>query len=92
MNLILSRGAGSDFISPGESSGYNSAASSINGDQSPMQNGKQKRLSIVREEIMDVIDERYNADIDLFLFLNLLSGTEKQLSYSLSGAVWWLAV
>ena len=66
LNLIISRGAGSDFISPGESSGYNSAASSINGDQSPMQNGKQKRLSIVREEIMDVIDERYNADIVLF--------------------------
>lgn len=59
LNLIISRGAGSDFISPGESSGYNSAASSINGDQSPMQNGKQKRLPVVREEMIDVIDERY---------------------------------
>jgi hypothetical protein len=58
LNLIISRGAGSDFISPGESSGYNSAASSINGDQSPLQNGKQKRLSVVREEMIDVIDER----------------------------------
>ena len=60
LNLIISRGAGSDFISPGESSGYNSAASSINGDQSPaLQNGKQKRLSVVREEMVDIIDERY---------------------------------
>nr|CAH0110013.1 unnamed protein product [Daphnia galeata] len=58
LNLIISRGAGSDFISPGESSGYNSAASSVNGDQSPLQNGKQKRLSVVREEMIDVIDER----------------------------------
>ena len=62
LNLIISRGAGSDFISPGESSGYNSAASSINGDQSPLQNGKQKRLSIVREEMIDVIDERLSID------------------------------
>ncbi|XP_059352087.1 harmonin-like isoform X1 [Daphnia carinata] len=58
LNLIISRGAGSDFISPGESSGYNSAASSVNGDQSPLQNGKQKRLSVVREEMIDVVDER----------------------------------
>lgn len=62
LNLIISRGAGSDFISPGESSGYNSAASSINGDQSPTQNGKQKRLSVVREEMIDVIDERLSID------------------------------
>lgn len=59
LNLIISRGAGNDFISPGESSGYNSATSSINGDQSPaLRNGKLKRLSVVREEIMDIIDER----------------------------------
>ncbi len=59
LNLVISRGAGSDFISAAdESSGYNSATSSINGDQSPMQNGQLKRLSIVREEIIDVIDER----------------------------------
>lgn len=60
LNLVISRGAGSDFISTAadESSGYNSATSSINGDQSPMQNGQLKRLSIVREEIIDVVDER----------------------------------
>ena len=63
LNLIISRGAGSDFINNSpttgdSSSGYNSATSSINGDQSPMQNGQLKRLSVVREEINDVIDER----------------------------------
>lgn len=72
LNLIISRGAGSDFISPGESSGYNSAASSINGDSSPMQNGKQKRLSVVREEMIDVIDERLNIFFSSFLFFFFL--------------------
>lgn len=57
LNLIVAKGTGTDFISPGESSGYNSASSSVNGDQSPVQTEK-KRLSVVREEIIDVIDER----------------------------------
>ena len=57
LNLVVAKGAGADFISPGESSGYNSAASSINGDHSPVQNDK-KRLSVVREEIIDIVDER----------------------------------
>lgn len=50
LELVVRPGAGSDMF-PGESSGYNSSASSVNGDQSPCWgDSAAKRLSIVREE------------------------------------------
>lgn len=52
LELIIRKGAGLDLF-PGESSGYNSSASSIAGDQSP-ETWPNKRLSIVKEE--SVID------------------------------------
>ena len=69
LNLIISRGAGCDFIPPGESSGYNSAGSSINGDHSPTAKGK-KRLSVVREEIIDIIDDRFVQFVNIFVDSN----------------------
>uniref|UniRef100_A0A1Q3EVX3 Putative pdz domain-containing protein n=1 Tax=Culex tarsalis TaxID=7177 RepID=A0A1Q3EVX3_CULTA len=50
LELVVRPGAGIDMF-PGESSGYNSSASSVNGDQSPCWgDSAAKRLSIVREE------------------------------------------
>ncbi|ETN58810.1 harmonin [Anopheles darlingi] len=50
LELIVRPSAGLDLF-PGESSGYNSSASSVNGDQSPCWGDQtSKRLSIVREE------------------------------------------
>ncbi|KAL7030819.1 hypothetical protein ACKWTF_006798 [Chironomus riparius] len=49
LELFIQPGAGLDLF-PSESSGYNSSASSVTGDQSPCWNEAAKRLSIVREE------------------------------------------
>lgn len=48
LELVVVKGAGVDLF-PGESSGYNSSASSLAGDQSP-DTWPHKRLSVVREE------------------------------------------
>lgn len=57
LNLIVRKAAGSELF-PGESSGYNSSASSVTGDQSPSWSDS-KRLSIVKEENLD-LGERLN--------------------------------
>lgn len=57
LNLIVRKSAGSELF-PGESSGYNSSASSVTGDQSPSWSDS-KRLSIVKEENLD-LGERLN--------------------------------
>lgn len=50
LEMFIRPGAGLDLF-PGESSGYNSSASSVTGDQSPCWGDQSaKRLSIVREE------------------------------------------
>lgn len=50
LDLLVRTAAGVDLF-PGESSGYNSSASSITGDQSPCWGDQaSKRLSIVKEE------------------------------------------
>lgn len=49
LELFVRTCVGLDLF-PGESSGYNSSASSITGDQSPSWGEAAKRLSIVREE------------------------------------------
>lgn len=49
LELFIRTCVGLDLF-PGESSGYNSSASSITGDQSPSLGDAAKRLSIVREE------------------------------------------
>lgn len=49
LELYIRPGAGLDLF-PSESSGYNSSASSVTGDQSPCWGEQMKRLSIVREE------------------------------------------
>ncbi|XP_058445258.1 midnolin homolog [Malaya genurostris] len=50
LELVIRPGAGIDMF-PGESSGYNSSASSVNGDASPCWGeSAAKRLSMVREE------------------------------------------
>ncbi|XP_044748289.1 harmonin isoform X2 [Coccinella septempunctata] len=54
LDLIVRKGAGSELF-PGESSGYNSSASSVTGDQSPSWSDS-KRLSIVKEENFDLED------------------------------------
>nr|CAD7570771.1 unnamed protein product [Timema californicum] len=55
LDLIVRKRAGLDLF-PGESSGYNSSASSVNGDQSPSWEDT-KRLSVVKEESME-LEER----------------------------------
>lgn len=57
LDLIIRKGSGSDLF-PGESSGYNSSSSSVNGDQSPSW-GDTKRLSIVKEESVE-LEERWD--------------------------------
>jgi hypothetical protein len=54
LDLIVRKSAGSELF-PGESSGYNSSASSVTGDQSPSWSDS-KRLSIVKEESLDLED------------------------------------
>jgi hypothetical protein len=54
LELVIRKGSGLDLF-PGESSGYNSSASSANGDQSPNW-GENKRLSIVTEESVEAED------------------------------------
>lgn len=54
LDLVVRKSAGSELF-PGESSGYNSSASSVTGDQSPSWSDS-KRLSIVKEESMDLED------------------------------------
>jgi harmonin len=49
LELYIRPAAGLDLF-PSESSGYNSSASSVTGDQSPCWGEQTKRLSIVREE------------------------------------------
>lgn len=60
LDLIVRKCAGSELF-PGESSGYNSSASSVTGDQSPSWSDS-KRLSIVKEESMDLEDRLSNLD------------------------------
>lgn len=54
LDLVVRKSAGSELF-PGESSGYNSSASSVTGDQSPSWSDS-KRLSIVKEENLDLED------------------------------------
>lgn len=60
LDLIVRKSAGSELF-PGESSGYNSSASSVTGDQSPSWSDS-KRLSIVKEESMELEDRLSNLD------------------------------
>lgn len=60
LDLIVRKSAGSELF-PGESSGYNSSASSVTGDQSPSWS-ESKRLSIVKEESLDLEDRLSNLD------------------------------
>ncbi|KAK9739139.1 PDZ domain [Popillia japonica] len=60
LDLIVRKGAGSELF-PGESSGYNSSASSVTGDQSPSWS-ESKRLSIVKEESHDLEDRLSQLD------------------------------
>lgn len=55
LELFVRPGAGLDLF-PSESSGYNSSASSVTGDQSPCWGEQAKRLSIVREESTNSTD------------------------------------
>lgn len=55
LELYIRPGAGLDLF-PSESSGYNSSASSVTGDQSPCWGEQAKRLSIVREESTNSTD------------------------------------
>jgi hypothetical protein len=61
LDLIIRKGSGLDLF-PGESSGYNSSASSANGDQSPNW-GENKRLSIVTEESVEAEERWETIDI-----------------------------
>lgn len=54
LDLVVRKSVGSELF-PGESSGYNSSASSVTGDQSPSWSDS-KRLSIVKEESLDLED------------------------------------
>lgn len=60
LELFVRTCVGLDLF-PGESSGYNSSASSITGDQSPCWGEAAKRLSIVREESTSSSDRVHNA-------------------------------
>lgn len=59
LELFVRTCVGLDLF-PGESSGYNSSASSITGDQSPCWGEAAKRLSIVREESTSSSDRMHN--------------------------------
>lgn len=60
LELVVRKSAGSELF-PGESSGYNSSASSVTGDQSPSWSDS-KRLSIVKEENLDLEDRLSHLD------------------------------
>ncbi|KAJ8939761.1 hypothetical protein NQ318_004175, partial [Aromia moschata] len=60
LDLVVRKSAGSELF-PGESSGYNSSASSVTGDQSPSWSDS-KRLSIVKEENLDLEDRLSHLD------------------------------
>lgn len=60
LELVVRKGAGSELF-PGESSGYNSSASSVTGDQSPSWSDS-KRLSIVKEESLELEDRLSQLD------------------------------
>ncbi|XP_018570293.1 harmonin isoform X3 [Anoplophora glabripennis] len=60
LDLVVRKAAGSELF-PGESSGYNSSASSVTGDQSPSWSDS-KRLSIVKEENLDLEDRLSHLD------------------------------
>ncbi|KAF5280494.1 hypothetical protein FQA39_LY18039 [Lamprigera yunnana] len=60
LDLLVRKSAGSELF-PGESSGYNSSASSVTGDQSPSWSD-QKRLSIVKEESLELEDRLCHLD------------------------------
>lgn len=60
LDLVVRKSAGSELF-PGESSGYNSSASSVTGDQSPSWSDS-RRLSIVKEETMDLEDRLSHLD------------------------------
>ncbi|XP_017772701.1 PREDICTED: harmonin isoform X2 [Nicrophorus vespilloides] len=60
LDLIVRKSAGSELF-PGESSGYNSSASSVTGDQSPSWS-ESKRLSIVKEESLVLEDRLTNLE------------------------------
>lgn len=70
LDLWVRTGAGQDLF-PGESSGYNSSASSATGDQSPS-SADHKRLSIVKEETLD-LEDRYVYDVifQIFCIINI---------------------
>lgn len=77
LELVVRKSAGSELF-PGESSGYNSSASSVTGDQSPSWSDS-KRLSIVKEENLDLEDRLSHLDrlkrskhAYIFLFATLL--------------------
>ena len=61
LELFVRTCVGLDLF-PGESSGYNSSASSITGDQSPCWGEAAKRLSIVREESTSSSDRMHNTN------------------------------
>ncbi|XP_054265919.1 uncharacterized protein LOC128988555 isoform X1 [Macrosteles quadrilineatus] len=60
LELVVVKGAGVDLF-PGESSGYNSSASSLAGDQSP-DTWPHKRLSVVREESLLDTESRLSGE------------------------------
>lgn len=60
LELLVRKGAGSELF-PSESSGYNSSASSVTGDQSPSWS-ESKRLSIVKEESLELEDRLSQLD------------------------------
>lgn len=64
LDLVVRKGAGSELF-PGESSGYNSSASSVTGDQSPSWSDS-KRLSIVKEESLELEDRLSHLDFHRF--------------------------
>ncbi|XP_031338949.1 harmonin [Photinus pyralis] len=60
LDLLVRKSAGSELF-PSESSGYNSSASSVTGDQSPSWSDL-KRLSIVKEESLELEDRLSQLD------------------------------
>ena len=74
LDMTVHTGAGCDLF-PGESSGYNSSASSVTGDQSPCwADVKSKRLTAVREESSS------NANWNQPLYANERKGRSKSIS------------
>lgn len=66
LDLLVRKAAASELF-PGESSGYNSSASSVTEDQSPTWSDS-KRLSIVKEENSG-LEERINKRSKLYCLL-----------------------